>query len=193
MQHNATHYHTATKNAQLTGGQSKHCNKLHCTCIAVWSRRSVLQRVAVCCSVLQCVAVCCSVLQCVAKSRGETTDSDEITSLVVSQCVASCCNLRECWVLHDNARHCNTHCRTMQDTVTHLLSLEGNDSPAPMNHEKTFMGWPPRDAPSKLVQLWYKTFPPDQLGQVEMKKPTRLSNTPSTVCMIFCGGSDSGA
>jgi len=30
--------------------------------------RSVLQRVAVCCSVLQCVAVCCSVLQCVELS-----------------------------------------------------------------------------------------------------------------------------
>jgi len=52
--------------------------------------------------------------------------------------------------------------------------------PAPMNHVKIFNGWPPRDAPSKLVQLWYKIFPPDQRGQVEMKKPTRLSNTTST-------------
>jgi len=42
--------------------------------------------------------------------------------------------------------------------------------PAPMNHEKTFKGLPPQDAPSKLVQLWYKKFPPDQRGQVEMKK-----------------------
>jgi hypothetical protein len=39
-----------------------------------------------------------------------------------------------------------------------------------MNHEKTFKGLPPQDAPSKLVQLWYKKFPPDQRGQVEMKK-----------------------
>ena len=46
--------------------------------------------------------------------------------------------------------------------------------PAPMNHVKIFKGWPPRNAPSKLVQLWYKTFPPDQRGQVEMKKPTIL-------------------
>jgi len=52
--------------------------------------------------------------------------------------------------------------------------------PAPMNHVKIFKGWPPRDAPSKLVQLWYKTFPPDQRGQVEMKKPTILSNKTST-------------
>jgi len=29
--------------------------------------------------------------------------------------------------------------------------------PAPMNHVQIFKGWPPRDAPSKLVQLWYKT------------------------------------
>jgi len=52
--------------------------------------------------------------------------------------------------------------------------------PAPMNHVKIFKGWLPRDAPSKLVQLWYKTFPPDQRGQVELKKQTRLSNKTST-------------
>ena len=52
--------------------------------------------------------------------------------------------------------------------------------PAPMNHVKIFKGWPPRDAPSKLVQLWYKTIPNDQRGQVEMKKPTILSNKTST-------------
>jgi len=34
------------------------------TCVTVW--RSVLQRVAACCSVLQRVAVCCNMLQCVA-------------------------------------------------------------------------------------------------------------------------------
>jgi len=52
--------------------------------------------------------------------------------------------------------------------------------PDPINHVKIFKGWPPRDAPSKLVQLWYKTFPPDQRGQAEMKTPTRLSNKTST-------------
>jgi len=52
--------------------------------------------------------------------------------------------------------------------------------PAPMNHVKMFKGWPPRDAPSKLVQPWYKSFPTDQRGQLEMKKPTRLSNKTST-------------
>jgi len=50
----------------------------------------------------------------------------------------------------------------------------------PMNHVKKFKGWPPRDAPSKLVQLWYKTFPTDQRGLAEMKTPTRLSNKSST-------------
>ena len=49
-----------------------------------------------------------------------------------------------------------------------------------MNHVKIFKGWPPRDAPSKLVQLWYKSLPPDQRGQVEMEKTTRLSNKTST-------------
>jgi len=56
--------------------------------------------------------------------------------------------------------------------------------PAPINHEKTFKVWPPRHAPSMLVQLtvelWYKTFPDDQRGQIEMKTPTRLSNNTST-------------
>ena len=52
--------------------------------------------------------------------------------------------------------------------------------PAPMNHVQISKGWPPRDAPSKLVQLWYKTFPTDHIDLVEMKTPTRLSNKTST-------------
>ena len=32
--------------------------------------------------------------------------------------------------------------------------------PVPMNHVKIFKGWPLQDTPSKLVQLWYKSFPP---------------------------------
>ena len=54
--------------------------------------------------------------------------------------------------------------------------------PAPMNHVKIFKGRPPLDAPWKLVQLYYKTFPPDQRGLVEMKNPTRLSNKTSNAC-----------
>ena len=52
--------------------------------------------------------------------------------------------------------------------------------PAPMNHVKLFKGWPLRDAPTGLVQLWYKTCPPGHDGRVEMKNPTRLSNKTST-------------
>jgi len=62
--------------------------------------------------------------------------------------------------------------------------------PAPMNHIKQFKGWPPRDAPSVLVQLCYKKFPPDHDGLVEMNNPTRLSNKTSTA--LSCGGSDPG-
>jgi len=36
--------------------------------------------------------------------------------------------------------------------------------PAPMNRVKIFKGWTPRDAPSKLVQRWYKSLPPDHGG-----------------------------
>ena len=53
------------------------------------------------------------------------------------------------------------------------------DPPAPMNHVNFFKGWPPWDAFSKLVQLWYNSFPPDQHGLVEMKNPTWLSNKTS--------------
>jgi len=49
-----------------------------------------------------------------------------------------------------------------------------------MNHAKIYKGCPLRDAPSKLVQLWYKTFPSDQRGVSEMKKENRLSNKTST-------------
>jgi len=48
--------------------------------------------------------------------------------------------------------------------------------PATLNHVKYFGARPPRDAHSKLVQLWYKSFQRDHRGQVEMRKPTRLSN-----------------
>jgi len=41
--------------------------------------------------------------------------------------------------------------------------------PPALNHVKIFKGWPPRYAPSELVQLWYKIFPPDHIDQVGMK------------------------
>ena len=66
--------------------------------------------------------------------------------------------------------------RLSRDTWFYVMSYAC--PPAPMNHVK-IKGWPPRDAPSKLVQLWYKTFPSDQCGQREMKKPTILSNKTS--------------
>jgi len=50
----------------------------------------------------------------------------------------------------------------------------------PVNNVKILKGWPPRDAPSELVQMWYKTFPPDQRGLTEMKNLARLSSKSST-------------
>ena len=43
------------------------------------------------------------------------------------------------------------------------------------NTQPCLQGWPSRDAPSKLVQLWYKTWWSD-----ENENPNRLSNKPST-------------
>ena len=48
-------------------------------------------------------------------------------------------------------------------------STESQRPPAPMNHEKILKGWPSQDAPWIMVQLWYKTFTPDHIDQVEMK------------------------
>ena len=69
-----------------------------------------------------------------------------------------------------NALHTND-----DEQITHIAS-----PPAPMHYLKIFKGLPTRDAPSELVQLLYKMFPPDHDGQVEMKTPTRLSNKTST-------------
>jgi len=46
---------------------------------------------------------------------------------------------------------------------------ERMEPPTPMICVKIFQGWPPRDAPAKLVQLWYKTWPADNYGWLEMK------------------------
>ena len=75
---------------------------------------------------------------------------------------------------------CVVYC-VMSNGRCHMgLDLDYMWPHAPMNHVKIFKGWPPRDAPSKLVHLRYKTFPKGQRGLVEMKNATRLSNKTST-------------
>jgi len=49
------------------------------------------------------------------------------------------------------------------------LFIDLSGPPAPMNRDKLCKGCPPPDAPSKLVQPLYKTFPPDQRDLVEMQ------------------------
>jgi len=162
----------------------------------------------VCCSVLQCVAVCCSVLQCVAVCCSYESvwlvwwRQSVAVCCSVLQSFAMCCSVIACitaylfvWALSCSYYDLNylylrdlTHSYVQFDSficTTWLIHMFGvnhsvNDvPPAPMNHVKIFKGCPPRDTPSKLVQLWYKSFPPDQRGLVEMKNPTRLSNKTS--------------
>ena len=57
-------------------------------------------------------------------------------------------------------------------------TLTGQDPPAPMNHVKYLRAGPP-EMPLRNLYNWYKSFPPDQRGLVEMKNPTRLSNKTS--------------
>jgi len=49
-----------------------------------------------------------------------------------------------------------------------------------MIHVKIFEGQPRRFALSELVQAWYKIFPPDHFGQVEINDSTMLGNKTST-------------
>jgi len=49
-----------------------------------------------------------------------------------------------------------------------------------MDHVKIFKGQPCRFALSELVQAWYKTFPHDHFGQMEINDSTMLRNKTST-------------
>ena len=51
--------------------------------------------------------------------------------------------------------------------------------PDHMNHVKILKGQPHQFALWELVFNWYKTFPPDHFGRVEMKQPVGLSNKTS--------------
>jgi len=83
-----------------------------------------------------------------------------------------CDTLQRTWIAIGYVSH--THC-TVCNSQHHVCVMSyiscvtcrvvcAISPPAPMNHLKIFKGWPPRDAPSTLVQLWYKSFRPDQRG-----------------------------
>jgi len=137
-------------------------------------------RRACCCNTLQHTATHCNTLQHTAthrlfpdvidmsscdspryKRRLTYTARPYLFTLISCdelQCVAVCCSVLQCVAVCE---------RRLTYTAR------------PYESCKIFKGWPPRDAPSKLVQLWYKSFPPDWRGLVEMKDPTRLSNKTS--------------
>ena len=70
----------------------------------------------------------------------------------------TCNSLRETFLRSRKEENLYGHCAT-------CITARPYDSVKKIN------GWPPRDAPSELVQLWYKTFPCDHNGQLEIKKP----------------------
>jgi len=76
---------------------------------------------------------------------------------------------------------CSIECRIWWNKPRPPLRVRGFP-PAPINHVNIFKGWPLRDAPLELVQLWYKICP---WPQMEMKNPTRLSNKTSTVTKLM--------
>ena len=73
------------------------------------------------------------------------------------------------------ARHRTCRCRCPVASLATMifffydLFIDLSVPPAPMNRDKLCKGCPPPDAPLKLVQPLYKTFPPDQRDLVEMK------------------------
>jgi len=54
-----------------------------------------------------------------------------------------------------------------------------------------FKGWPLQDAPSKLVQLWYKSFPPGRFLPGKNEEANHIEQQ-KQYCMILCGESDFG-
>jgi len=75
----------------------------------------------------------------------------------------------EC-VIHIYVMYMNVICMSYIWMLCHMYEWRSHP-PARMNHVKIFKGWPPRDAPSELVQLWYTTFPPDRFLSVANEKP----------------------
>jgi len=61
--------------------------------------------------------------------------------------------------------HSNMHTHTCAHEHTRTFMTPPNP-PATINHVKIFKSWSLRDAPLELVQLWHRTFPPDNDGQV---------------------------
>jgi len=85
----------------------------------------------------------------------------------------ACTNLLKPWLI---PKPIHTHKSMYAYTNAFIYTYP----PDPMNHANIFKGWSSQDAPSELVPQWYKTFPPDHFGRVEMKKPTRFSNKTNT-------------
>jgi len=97
------------------------------------------------------------------------------------------CNLRTKYKRSKNvfpvtsiALSCAHICARLLQLLAQSLIGSPGTLPDPMNHVKIFKGWPLQDAPSKLVQLWFKSFQKEDFCLAEMKKPTMLSNKRST-------------
>ena len=144
------------------------CNVLQCVTMCC----NVLQCVAMCCNVLQCVAVCCNVLQC------------DAVCCSVLQCVAVCCTCGcSFFIICDMNESCHRY-GWVTCTTAHSCFTATSLTARPYESCKISKGQPHRCALWELVTNWYKTFLPDHIDLVEMKKPTGLSNDTSTAW--FC-------
>jgi len=144
--------------------------------------------VCVCVCVCACVYVCVCVCMCGYESRPrQTTHMNEfyhICKQVMSHMWTSHVTpansttgwrrLIGCLKLQVISRKRATNCRALLHKMTYEDKASYGSSPpctrtvlfwgrgllSPMNHVRIFKGWPLQDAPSKLVRLWYKSFPP---------------------------------
>ena len=169
---------------------------------------SVLQCVAVCfiymygstetqhIDLLQCDTVCCSVCFSVSHIYMDLQRLDIQIYCSGIQCVAVC--VAVCFIyiqiyrdsLYSGIYRDSIYSRIHRDFMSRSSYIQSLcrlhyinhrvHPPNPMNHAKICKGWSPRHSPSELVPRWYKTFPPDHVGRVEIKKPTRLGNKRST-------------
>ena len=115
-------------------------------------------------------SLCCSEVQCECLCNM----SRETYVLCVVVSCSALQSFEKCYTVLLSVAQSTTVCNIPRHFLCCTVSNMFHETypPALTNHVMIFKGWPPRDAPSKLVQVWYKSFPPDQRGQVEMKKPT---------------------
>jgi len=165
LRHTASHCHTLQHNTHHTAPHCKHYTTM-------WHHKATPQ-----CDTLQHTATPCDTLQqtnplsptAQAFMTLETYILQHWYCNTLQHAATRCNTLQHTYPLPPTAQALTQQWQTMHTCMYVCMCPWCVYPPAPMNHVNIFKGCPPRDAPSELVQLGYKKFPPDHIDQVEMK------------------------